>query len=62
MIQALDIFPNSISFEKISFYTEILTQKDEFWFSSIVSLMNKHPKTTLFLFKISAYKFGLDSS
>ena len=61
MIQALDIFPNSISFEKISFYTEILTQKDEFWFSSIVSLMNKQFKTT-FLFKISAYKFGLDSS
>ena len=61
------IFPNSmekwvlylgyfsISFEKITFYTEILTRKVELWIFSLVSLMKKHHKTT-FLVKISVLK------
>ena len=59
-----EIFPNSmekyaqyfgyfsISFEKLTFYTEILTRKDELWIFSLVSLMKNHHKTT-FLVKIS---------
>ena len=36
----------SISFEKIMFYTEILTRKVELWIFSLVSLVKKHNKTT----------------
>ena len=42
----------SISYDKITFYTEILTWKVELWIFSLVSLMKKHYKTT-FLDKIS---------
>ena len=42
----------SISFEKITFYTEILTRKVELWIFSLISLVKKHHKTT-FPVKIS---------
>ena len=42
----------SISFEKITFYTEILTRKVELWTFSLVSLLKKQHKTT-FRVKIS---------
>ena len=42
----------SISFEKITFYTEILTWKVELWIFSHFSLKKKHHKTT-FPVKIS---------
>ena len=41
-----------ISFEKITFYTEILTRKVELWLFSLVSFVKKDHKTT-FLVKIS---------
>ena len=37
----------SISFEKITFYTEILTQKVELWIFSLVSLEKKTTKQLL---------------
>ena len=42
----------SISFEKITFYTEILPSKVDLWIFSLVSLVKKHHKTT-FPVKIS---------
>ena len=50
----------SISFEKIMFYTEILTWKVELWIFSLVSLEKKHHKTT-FQLKISVQKIAIFS-
>ena len=47
-----NILVSSISFEKISFFTEILTWKVELWIFSLISLEKKHHKTT-FPVKIS---------
>jgi hypothetical protein len=44
-----------ISFEKITFYAEILTRKVELWIFSLVSLVKKYHKTN-FLVKFSVYK------
>ena len=48
----------SILFEKITFYTEILTGKVEFRICSLVSLVKKHHKAT-FLVKISVQKITI---
>ena len=45
----------SISFEKITFYTEILTQKVELWLFLLVSLMKKDHKTTFLVISVYFY-------
>ena len=49
-----------ISFEKITFYTEILSCKDDFFFFSLVYLMTKDQKTK-FHAKISVWNYIFDS-
>ena len=48
----------SISFEKIPFYTKILTRKVELWIISLISLVKKQHKTT-FPVKISVQKITI---
>ena len=46
----------SISFEKITFYMEVLLWKVELWIFSLVSVMKKHHKKT---FLITVYKITI---
>ena len=57
---ALELGYFSISFEKITFYTEILPWKVELWIFSLVPLpLMKKTHKTIFLVKISVYKITI---